>query len=34
MGKIFLNSGNSKTSDLHSLVLNLMYKKQLQIGDR
>ena len=33
MGKIFLNSGNSKTSDPHSLVLNLMYKKQLQIGD-
>ena len=30
MGKIFMNSGNSKTPDLHRLLLNLSVKNKVK----
>ena len=30
MDSIFMNSGNSKASDPHKLLLNLSYKKKLK----
>ena len=34
MVKVFLNSENSKTFNLHRLVLNLMDKRNLKRGDK
>ena len=34
MGTIFMNSGNSKTSDPHRLLLNLSDKINLKRGDK
>ena len=34
MDTIFMNSENSKTSDLHSLLLNLTEKKNLKRNDK
>ena len=34
MVTIFMNSGNSKTSDLHRLLLNLSNKTKLKRNDK
>ena len=34
MVNIFMNSGNSKTSDLHRLLLNLSNKTNLKRNDK
>ena len=34
MNAIFMNSGNSKTSDLHRLLLNLSEKVNLKRSDK
>ena len=34
MATIFMNSGNSKTSDLHRLLLNLSNKTNLKRNDK